>query len=111
MSSSERQKTGWWRSRQNKAAKAAEATETALQEQEPERKREQEPGVQIDMNDDNAGAMKIPDGELVAIFAAAIAQTKGAGAPSFRVVSYRKTGQNAPVWNIRGRNDYLSGKL
>ena len=53
----------------------------------------------------------IPVGELIAIFAAAIAQTTGAGASSFRVVSYRKTGQNTPAWNVRGRNDYLSGKL
>ena len=48
---------------------------------------------------------------LIAIFAAAIAQSTGAEASSFRVVTYRKTGQNAPVWNISGRSEYLAGKL
>ena len=47
--------------------------------------------------------------KLIAIFAAAIAQTEGA-AP-FRVVSFKRSARNAPAWNIRGRDDYLSGKL
>ena len=100
MSSTERQKTGWWRGRQNKAGKTADA---AAQKQDTEE--------QIEMVEDTPETVGNPDGELVAIFAAAITQLRGAGTPKFRVVAYRKTGQNSPVWNIRGRNDYLSGKL
>jgi hypothetical protein len=50
-------------------------------------------------------------GELIAVFAAAIAQFEGADAKPFRVVSYRRTSQTSPVWNLRGRSEYLSGKL
>jgi len=60
----------------------------------------------------NAPAVTTAGGELIAIFAAAIAQMAGVtGAPPPRVISYRKTGQSAPVWNLRGRNEYLSEKL
>jgi Na+-transporting methylmalonyl-CoA/oxaloacetate decarboxylase gamma subunit len=48
---------------------------------------------------------------LVAIFAAAIARSTDGDARQFRIVSYKKTGQRAPVWNLRGRNEYLSGKI
>ena len=51
------------------------------------------------------------DNELIAIFAAAIAYTTGAAASSFRVVSFKESNVGAPIWNVRGRNDYLSGKL
>jgi hypothetical protein len=57
---------------------------------------------------DRAG---IPEGELIAIFAAAIAYAAGVAAARFRVVSYRKTGQTSPVWNIQGRSDYMADKL
>ena len=53
-----------------------------------------------------------PDSEtLIAVFAAAIAQYAGMDEKAFRVVSYRRGNNNVPVWNLRGRNDYLSGKL
>ena len=54
---------------------------------------------------------KRTNGELVAIFAAVIAYSTGAAPSSFRVVSYKKAGAAAPIWNARARNDYLSGKL
>ena len=57
------------------------------------------------------GAAAIPAGELVAIFAAAIAHASGAGAQPFRVVSFRRTNMESPIWNRRGRIEYLSGKL
>ena len=62
---------------------------------------------------DNAGARSadIPGGELVAVLAAAIAYVTGADASSFRIVSYRRTRVITPVWNARGRYEYLSGKL
>ncbi|MCL2057950.1 MAG: OadG family protein [Oscillospiraceae bacterium] len=53
----------------------------------------------------------VATGELIAVITAAIAQLTGAAASSFRVVSFKKTGQSVPVWNIQGRNDYLSGKI
>ena len=51
------------------------------------------------------------DCELAAVFAAAISAMTGEDASTLRVVSYRKTGQTAPVWNVKGRYDYLAGKL
>jgi hypothetical protein len=45
------------------------------------------------------------------VFAAAIAALTGESVSQLRIVSFRKTGQTAPAWNLRGRNDYLSGKL
>ena len=51
------------------------------------------------------------DCELAAVFAAAIAAMTGEDASTLQVVSYRKTGQTAPVWNVKGRYDYLAGKL
>jgi sodium pump decarboxylase gamma subunit len=53
----------------------------------------------------------IGDGELIAVFAAAISAISGAAAGAIRIASYKKTGQTAPAWNLRGRNEYLSGKL
>ena len=50
-------------------------------------------------------------GALIAVFAAAIAQIEGASASPFRIVSYVRSGQTSPVWNLRGRSEYLSGKL
>ena len=69
---------------------------------------EEETTIMNDSNNKN-NTSAAPDGELIAVFAAAIAQATGNS--EFRVVSYRRSGQAAPVWNIRGRNDYLSGKL
>jgi len=59
----------------------------------------------------NAAGAAIPEGELIAIFAAAIAQMTADATARFRVVSFRKTGQSAPAWNIQGRSDYIAGKL
>ena len=50
-------------------------------------------------------------GELIAVFAAAIAAMTGESASGIRVCSYRKTGQTAPIWNVQGRHDYIGGKL
>lgn len=52
-----------------------------------------------------------PGPELIAVFTAAIMCMTGAGAPAFRVTSFRRTGRNSPVWNARGRDEYISGKL
>ena len=49
--------------------------------------------------------------ELIAVFAAAIAAMTGRSASDIRVCAYRKTGQTAPIWNVKGRHDYISGKL
>lgn len=49
-------------------------------------------------------------GELIAVFTAAITQFTGNAAGSFRVVSYRRTGRSSPAWNLRGRDEYLTGK-
>ena len=65
--------------------------------------------VSVDAGDSGTAAGAI--GELIAVFAAAIAQFEGADAKPFRVVSYRRTNQTSPVWNLRGRSEYLSGKL
>jgi len=51
------------------------------------------------------GAAGLPGGELVAVLAGAIAHFTGGDVSSFRVVSYRRTGQTSPVWNLRARND------
>lgn len=61
-------------------------------------------------NSANAGSMASGQ-ELIAVFAAAIAEFECAGARPFRVVSFKRTGQTSPVWNLRGRSDYLYGKL
>jgi hypothetical protein len=59
-----------------------------------------------------AGASGTAQGqELAAVIAAAVAAFLGDGAAPFRVVSFRRTGQTAPAWNLRGREEYLSGKL
>ena len=49
-------------------------------------------------------------GELIAVLTAAISQFTGDAAGSFRVVSYKRTGRSSPIWNLRGRDEYLSGK-
>jgi len=64
------------------------------------------------LNDERkADAANPSENELIAVFIAAIIQATGGAVSTPRIVSFRKTGQNAPVWNLRGRNEYLSGKL
>ena len=69
------------------------------------------PPPQDTVDNSATGGPHIRGSELVAVLAAAIACATGADAASFRVVSYKRTRINAPVWNARGRNDYLSAKL
>ena len=57
------------------------------------------------------GAPTHAEPELVAVFAAAIASMSSDGAAPFRIVSYRKTAQTATVWNLAGRQEYISGKF
>ena len=57
------------------------------------------------------GGVPAHTGELVAVLAAAIAAATDSDVSGIKVVSYRKTGQTAPIWNVKGRYDYLAGKL
>jgi hypothetical protein len=49
--------------------------------------------------------------ELIAVLAAAVAAAQDDSGTPFRVVSFKKSSQTAPVWNLMGRQEYISGKL
>ncbi len=52
------------------------------------------------------------DGELVAVIMAALMNMLSANAVSdLRIKSIRRVGRNSPVWNIAGREEYISAKL
>ncbi|MCL2164177.1 MAG: hypothetical protein FWH55_07255 [Oscillospiraceae bacterium] len=66
------------------------------------------PGVHA--NSSESPGTTTADGELVAVLTAAVAATLDTETP-FRVVSFRKSAQTSPAWNLMGRHEYLAGKL
>ena len=58
-----------------------------------------------------------PDGdlsnsELVAVLTAAVqASLRRTSECKVRIKSFRRIPQTSPAWNLRGRNEYISGKL
>jgi len=52
------------------------------------------------------------DGELIAVLTAAImASLKSQSSCELRVKSFRRIGQNSPIWNSTGRSEYIASKL
>ena len=80
-----------------------------------QRNRGGEVNNKIDSTAVNAGGGALIDGaqtgELIAVFAAAIAAMSADGGLPFRVVSFRRTSQTAPAWSLAGRQEYISGNF
>lgn len=60
----------------------------------------------------NSSDSDLPTDELVAVITAAIMSSINASPDyNIRIKSFRRIPQSAPVWNVAGRNEYITGKL
>ena len=62
-------------------------------------------------NKDGISDQQAFDSELIAVITAAIAAISADGGLPFRVVSFRRTSQASPAWNLAGRQEYLLAKM